>query len=877
MSDFFTRHELDSFASVESAKIEEPQCLQCGLYKNLKYPKMSYTGNGRKNCLIIAEAPAREEDAEGIQLIGEVGQYFRRKLRNYNLDLDEDFYKINAVNCWPRDYTGSTRTPTKSETEFCKPLVDKVIEELKPRYIWLMGGAAIESFYLREFKRVQPTRWRGLCIPDQKTNAWVFPLFHPSYSMRTENKDLNLVAQYDRDLKQAVEHLNYQQDVPSLQQERIHCLYSFIDVKKLLENFILNPPKFLYIDFETTGIKPYRAGHKIVCVSLCCSMNEVYSFPLLYRDHWTPKEYTQIKDKIRKILFTKEIKKQAHNLKFENIWAKEILNINTQPWDWCSMTASHILDNRRAFTSLKFQNYINFGILPYDKRISKYLETTDKEGFNKVEEVPLDELLEYCGKDSLYGFRLTLKQKQEFKKRKGKLINAYRFFHKGLIEFAHIENTGINVDEEYYEKTDKDLKERIESLKNKLLQGEEAKRFEKKKYRKIDLNSNKDLGTLIYDVLKADPVRTAKNNYSVNEDALKRSKLPFVSALLKLRSLEQTKNTFLSQFRRFAVNGKIHPTIDLHLTVSYRSASSQPNIQNIPVREEEIKNYCRKGVIPSKGNKFVESDFSGVEVCTSVCYHKDPNMIKYITDPKSDMHRDSAMDIWILPIEEITKDIRFYAKNDWTFAEFYGSYYKDCAKSLWEDCARLKTVSGVSVRQHLRDVKIRTLGDFTDHCQDVERKFWDVKFKVYKKWKEENNNLYRKQGYLESYMGFVYSGPMSFNEVCNYQIQGTAFHLLLWTMLELAKIRKEEKWKSKVIEETHDSMLHDTPPEEEEHLIKTINYIGTEKIREAFPWIIVPLSIEHESSLVDGSWAEMSKGYIEEKRPARRTTTNKRG
>ncbi len=232
------------------------------------------------------------------------------------------------------------------------------------------------------------------------------------------------------------------------------------------------------------------------------------------------------------------------------------------------------------------------------------------------------------------------------------------------------------------------------------------------------------------------------------------------------------------------------------------------------------------------------------------------------------MHRDTAMDLWKLPLGEITKDIRFYAKNDWVFAEFYGSWYKVCAQYLWEDCRNLKTKSGVPLREHLRSIGIKSFGEFVEHCQDVERLFWDVRFKGYAQWKKDNNALYQKQGCLETFFGFIYSGPMSFNEVCNYQIQGTAFHLLLWTLLEVMKVAREEKWKSKMIGQIHDSMLNDLVPEEEKYIIKTINYIGTEKIREVFPWIVVPLQIDHEVSPIDGSWYDMGKETTA--RPARR-------
>ena len=873
MDGFFTRQELERFSHTESNTDKETRCLECGLFKGCNSPKMEYTGEGRLKCLIIGEGPAREEDATGIQFKGDVGQYFRGKLAKEGLELDRDFYKMNAINCWSKDSQGRTRTPTKAEIEFCRPMVNRTIAELKPEYIWLLGGCAIQSFHGNDFKGLEPTRWRGLCIPDQKTGAWVLPMFHPSYPRRGKHIDQNIVSLYDRDLKNAVDQFRIDKERISFDNCDVISLYEFKAVISLLDKILQETPPFLFIDFETTGIKPYEPGHKIVSMSLCFSPEIAYSFPMKYRSHWTTEEYAQIKKRVRQILKHPKIKKQSHNIKFEIVWAREILGVEIAPCNWCSMNAAHVLDNRRAFTTLDFQVHINFGILPYSKNMNIFIK--GKSGiFNRIEEAPLDELLDYGGHDSLYGFALTRKQKRKFKERlekdpKDKLLSAYWFFLEGLQELSRMEATGVPVDEVICKENEEELTDDISALKKSIMNSEEVKKFKEETKREINLASTKDLGFLVYDILKAKDNKTSKGNLKTGEDALKTAGLRFTEDLLRLRTLEKVLSTYLSPYKRFAVDGKIHPTIDLHIPVSFRSSSSDPNIQNVPVRDAIAKRYCRTVIVPSEGNQLLESDFKGVEVSTGTCYHKDPTMIIYNTDPNTDMHRDTAMDLWKLPGEEITSDIRFYAKNDWVFAEFYGSWYKMCAQYLWEDCKKLKTKSGVPLREHIRSMGIKSLGEFTEHCKDVERIFWDERFKGYKKWKEDNNILYRKQGYLETFLGFIYSGPMSSNEVCNYQIQGTAFHLLLWTMLKLAEQLRIDKKDSKILTETHDSMLIDLVPSEKEYVINTIDRIGTKEIRKAFPWIIVPLQIDHEVSPLDGgTWFDMGKEFAH--RPRRR-------
>ena len=79
-------------------------------------------------------------------------------------------------------------------------------------------------------------------------------------------------------------------------------------------------------------------------------------------------------------------------------------------WRWCSMHAAHVIDNRSKFTSLKFQVYVNFGIGDYDSSVSKYLKGKDPTRPNRIDEAPIEELLMYCGLDSLFCHRLALKQ-----------------------------------------------------------------------------------------------------------------------------------------------------------------------------------------------------------------------------------------------------------------------------------------------------------------------------------------------------------------------------------------------------------------------------------------------------------------------------------
>jgi len=122
---------------------KKDNCQLCGLYKNCLSPKMDYTGEGKKEILVIAEAPGKNEDEQGIQLIGKAGQKLRDELDYFGLDLDADCWKMNAIFCRPPN----NRTPDNKEIGFCRPKVIKTIKKLKPKKILLLGKTAIISFF----------------------------------------------------------------------------------------------------------------------------------------------------------------------------------------------------------------------------------------------------------------------------------------------------------------------------------------------------------------------------------------------------------------------------------------------------------------------------------------------------------------------------------------------------------------------------------------------------------------------------------------------------------------------------------------------------------------------------------------------------------
>ena len=407
---FFSTSELKKLNTV---KIADSECGTCGLWKYCKTPKMKPTGEGKKKIMIVAEAPGEMEDARGIQLIGECGQLLRRHLFELDIDLDEDCYKTNSVCCRPEE----NAIPTEKQIVACRSRLFKEIRDFNPKVLILLGSIACKSVIseLREESSGSINMWRGCAIPDQTLKCWVCSTFHPSYVLREErNRAVELIFQ--QDLKHALSFLETPVPDNSDMFNRINILTEKNAVV-LFDRMNGLPPKMCAFDYETSGIKPHRKGHKIVCMSLCFSEKEAYSFML------TPKLIPYIK----RFLVDKRVGKIASNMAFEESWSLVIFGVSVENFIWDTMVNTHVLDNRPGITSIKFQTYLRYGIAKYNSSVEKYLtsgedkdsntrnkgEEKDSNAFNKIDECDQLSLLKYCGLDSLFEYITAIRQMGE--------------------------------------------------------------------------------------------------------------------------------------------------------------------------------------------------------------------------------------------------------------------------------------------------------------------------------------------------------------------------------------------------------------------------------------------------------------------------------
>lgn len=868
----------------ESKKIPEVKdpCEICGLHKDCISPKMDYTGQGFKKIFVLAEAAGKSEDEEEVQLIGKAGQKLRDGLeyaaegnpeysqKSYAkdlyyepfFDLDKDCWKMNSVGCRIKE----NRPPSGKEISLCRPRVMEAIKQLKPEKILLLGGTAIKCFLGDRISKNLGgmNKWAGWTIPDQEYKAWVFPTYHPQY-LNYQSDNQVLQNRFRNHLKTMIE---WDKPFPVYNNGLLDNVIIMKDrkkLKRLLTRIYRRNIPFVF-DYEATGIKMQREDHKIVCCSISTALNRSVVFPWFGDDPGLLLLW-------RKICQKELILKDGWNNKYEDSASRSRLGHSVKGMRRDGMLMSHILDNRGKISNLEFQTYVQLGILGFKNETDKFLEGTKKgenpknhNRLNRIDECDFDKLMKRCGQDSLFENIVNTNLWEQILKEN--LAESYNLFHEGLMSFSQSEHDGIIVDVLYYEQKKKEIIDNIQKLKEEIQTLNPLLKWRRKKGEELNIDSPTQLSELLFDIMGLYSIKPTKGGgHSTDESVLEQlsEKVPFLKNILRIKKLKKLKNTYLEGIMRETVNGKIHPSFNLHTVSSFRSSSNSPNIQNQYARWEEGKKIIRSGIITRPGFKLKAVDYGSMEFNIAACVWEDRNMIKYASDPESDVHRDWGMYLYKLTKKQIESKIRYHVKNCFIFPTLYGSYYENTGRNLWETAKDRETTEGEPLIDHLKSKGIRHQSDFIKHVKEVERMFFE-EFSDFAKAKRKAILDYEKKGYIELKTGFkVYhgkNGPLSINNILNTPIQGPAFHCLLWSYNKLMKTKLDELWNSFIIGQIHDEILFDCDPDEDTHINPLIKRVMTEDIREHWPWIVVPLKVEMEESDINGNWYDMREVAI---------------
>jgi uracil-DNA glycosylase len=389
------------FKSSDIDKLEasqRPKCCSCGLFKKCVSPKMDYAGKGERGVLIVSSGVSEEQDEKGRWNGSAEYMFLYKELRRIGIDIVQDCWYMSALSCYSSSYT-------EKQIQCCRPKVMQAIYQLKPKLIVLSGMDAVRSVVGKNWKKQIGSihKWRGWLIPDQELKTYILPVFDVNV-VSEENVNQALITVFRKDLNRILEvgeKVNVV-DYNSMTKE----IFKKREVETFLKSLNQNKPSDFAWDIETEMLKPHSKKVKFYTCSIAYRENGnlmSYSFPV----------YNDIVPLLLTLLQDDDIGKIAHNMKFEHLWAVSSYLLHVSPWIWDTQLTAHVLDNRTASTSLKFQTYVNFGVPDYDSSISSYLESEGSYTPNRIKELNIADVLKYNALDSLFTYLLYEKQKEQ--------------------------------------------------------------------------------------------------------------------------------------------------------------------------------------------------------------------------------------------------------------------------------------------------------------------------------------------------------------------------------------------------------------------------------------------------------------------------------
>lgn len=373
-----------------------PKCGACGLFRKCNSPKMQPWGEGEKKILIIGEAPGAEEDRRGIPFVGASGEYLQDAVRRTGLNFRNDFLVTNAVICRPPN---NKMPQDGKEVDYCRANLAATLREYKPKIVVTLGRSALLSVLTPKYWRTENLgsmdRWTGHRIPLE--DFWLCPTWHPSFLMREKSPVMEKLFLAHLDRAFSIEDLP-----PKIKIPEIELLFDEDKIVRAIQD-IDNRGGVTAFDYETNCLKPEYPKAKIYSCSIS-SPDRTIAYPFFGKAIQATSRY----------LISKKTSKIASNAKFEERWTLKHLGHPVVGWDWDTMLAAHVLDNRIGVCSIKFQAMVLLGIA-YNEYIEPYLSSVDGGHYNRIHEIETKMLLRYNGMDSWLERRIAMKQKRLFR------------------------------------------------------------------------------------------------------------------------------------------------------------------------------------------------------------------------------------------------------------------------------------------------------------------------------------------------------------------------------------------------------------------------------------------------------------------------------
>jgi len=568
----------------------------------------------------------------------------------------------------------------------------------------------------------------------------------------------------------------------------------------------------LAIDTETSSLDAHQAD--LVGISLSTKISKACYIPIGHKFKGCLKKEAVIK-KLKPLLEDKSVRKIGQNIKFDFIVLfKQGIEMNSME---DTMLMSYVLDAGKNRHNMDTLSEIHL----QHKAISfKEIVGTGKKEIN-FSDVELDRAMEYAAEDADITYRLYKIFSKSLKSEK--LTNIYEIFEKPLIRIlAFMEIEGIKVDNKFLKTLSKKFEKKINKLEK------EVFKISKKEF---NIASPKQLGEIIYNDLKIAVLKKTRKgsfatNASVLEDlAFKGHKFP--QLILDWRQVSKLKNTYSDALpEHINPNTKrVHTSFLLAATTTGRLASSDPNLQNIPIKSEDGKDI-RKAFIAEKGFTLISADYNQIEM-RILADLADVKELKKAFKNNEDIHSLTASQVFDVELKKVDQDMRRKAKAI-NFGIIYGISQYGLAKQI--------NVSNHEANEFLNAYFSR---------------FPEIKI-----YMEDTIKFCRRSGYVNNIFGrrshFNGINDKNFN-IRNFQerasinapIQGSASEIMRLAMIRLdKKFRGLNNNKSKILLQIHDELIFEVPVKEVKTVTKMIQEEMTSVTESDLHSFSTPLTVD---------------------------------
>lgn len=720
----------------------------------------------------------------------------------------------------------------------CRPSVIEDIVGSKPRVIFGLGETVLE-WMVGAGQNI--AHWRGRRMPVDVGGhlCWFYPFEDPTDILRwqdapkTRSKGIEGERVLKFDLKRALGELDKLPKPVVHTRETVDDGIETLDgspgdlarLEKLLRWAVKQP--ITGVDYETKGLRPYMKGAKILTAAAGTPTTS-FSFALGHRQaKWSPRELERVEELWLKFIRSR-VRKAVHFLRFELEWTAFMYGweLTRSPgWNGTESQAV-VLDDRVGGRdkggplSLNFLVRQHFGLDL--KGLSGGLDKSD------LDNEPLKDVLWYNAGDAKYHCLVFIEQE--------KRIQASGMEHLYQEMLARVPTTvltqlkGLPIEPMVTNELVAKYEGRIGEIQKGLSADKHAAQFADKYKRPFKPMSDTDCTKMFKDMLERREGFRGEDNYAVDEDVLEKIGLPICELIVALRKENKKLSTYM--YRNDEKKGKtviwpdglLHPNFNTTSVRTKRTSADDPNVQNVPKRDEEAKEVRRQIRAPD-GHLMVSVDYGQIQARNIAMESKDKTFVQALWD-RYDVHGHWAERLaraypsriggrQYLTDKKVMKAFRNDPiKSGWTFSLFFGGQLKGVS----EYC------------------------EIPEHVLKPELKQFQRDFAGVFEWHERLRKFYETHGYVEDSFGFRHNAPLSFNQIINSPIQSleALFVCRGWNNLSRLAVETGDYYyqPNAMI---HDDLTFVSPIKRVEKYVET--YV-TEMLNVDFPFLNVPITLE---------------------------------